>query len=720
MLTTALQQSVTIKTDAYLGLTQYSYTCYGDSTDKNIYYVVPEIPVFSAKDDNPVFMFYKYRGTDQAGGYAMFTVELPQPTEAMKAEIKSSLIPGLTPQLNAKSKLIVAMIVAHQAFVADPKDETKQTTYHTALNSTGLDNKDAAKYEALYDSKKPDTQFLVDLLPDGGKNIKLQSPNFNSASASLIIDDNKSFYREVPTPIKPSGLGNNSTVFSMSLTGDGATIFQDVLEGTDSNSSVGIRFDFGLDASLPAAKVTVTYDSKKMKSVSQTITRNTWSADEKNITRKFTSSGAIDINVATGLTAKEMGMTPEQYNTWKAGLTKWGQTQVEQILSSQTGLDMSMNLLNDAGSFDKFSESLTQTESFTRVYEENSVVSYNIAPQTQLPSIMSLVGAKKIPDFFKAYDLNDPFFKTIQPIFYASGNLEKYNISSIVVTAKYEGQNGIESSTLTFDASTKGPLKTDAWFTNEKIGANYSYQYTVNFTGMHAKPFVSDEIKIVDTLVQSINLDQCGVVYANITSLIPESAWDILSSVEFTTQYADVNKGIEEKIDKQVINKTTLPKPYIYPIGSTPENPVYFKAKYTTTKGQSFNYLPTGALTSSAYPGLAATRADQIEVADALPIPRDYHIIITPDPKKGDISFLGLTMEVNYPDLNFKQSQSIAITKGFDGTIQETMSFHFLPNTYNEKPNVTYSLQGAYSAGANKPIDLKDVAVDSDFVLINL
>jgi hypothetical protein len=714
MLTTALQQSVTIKTDAYLGLTQYSYTCYGDSTDKNTYYVVPEIPVFSAKGKDPVFMFYKYRSEDQQGGYAMFTVELPQPTEAMITEIKAGLIPGLTPQLTAKSKLIVEMIKAREAFISDPKDKAKQTAYHTALQSTSLSEKEAAQYEALYNSALPDNQFIGQLLPDGGKNIKLLAPNYSSASASLIIDSNKGFYREIPTPVVPSGLGNNNTVFSMSLTGEGATLFQNVLEGTDSNSSIGIRFDFGLNASLPAAKVTVKYDSKKMNSISKTITRHTWSADEKTITRKFTESGAVDINVSTGLTAVQMGMSQDQYNTWKESLRAWGQKQVEQILSSQTGLDMSMNLLNDAGSFDKFSESLTQTESFTRVYEENSVVPFTIVPQTQLPSIKSLVGEAKLPDFFKAYDLNDPFFETIQPTFYASGSLEKYNISSIVVTAKY----GSKSSTLTFDSSTKGPLKTDKWFTDTKIGINYSYQYTVNFTGMHAKPYVSEEFKIAETLVQSINLAKCGIVYADINSLIPESAWDTFATVEFTTEYSDVNKDIEVKVDKQVLNKTTPPTPYIYPIGSLPEKPIYFQAKYTTTQGQSFNYLPTGSLTNSAYPGFAATRANQIEVANALPISTSYNIIIIPDTTAGELVFLGLTMEVNYPDINFKQTQNIAITKDLEKPIKEEMTFHFLPQADDKNMNVSYSLQGAYKDG--KAINKKDISVDSQFVVISL
>lgn len=71
MLTTALQQSIKIDVTEYLGVKEYAYTCYGDSDSKDIFYVVPEIPVFAKRDTNtPSFMFYKYRSEDTQGGYA--------------------------------------------------------------------------------------------------------------------------------------------------------------------------------------------------------------------------------------------------------------------------------------------------------------------------------------------------------------------------------------------------------------------------------------------------------------------------------------------------------------------------------------------------------------------------------------------------------------------------------------------------------------------------
>ncbi|MDD9154528.1 hypothetical protein PUY80_18315, partial [Plantibacter flavus] len=159
----------------------------------------------------------------------------------------------------------------------------------TALRNTGLNDDQAARFVALYDSNQGNDQFVPELTPI---EIKLEVPRLTSAHASLILDSNEKFYRQIPTTVSPSGLGDNNTVFSLSLTGEGATLFEQVLKGTDTNSSVGIRFDFSLDASLPAAKVTVSYDSEITKSVTQNITYHTWSADEKKIEREYIEKGA--------------------------------------------------------------------------------------------------------------------------------------------------------------------------------------------------------------------------------------------------------------------------------------------------------------------------------------------------------------------------------------------------------------------------------------------
>lgn len=697
MLTTAIQVSVKIDTTAYLGINQMAYTCYGDDSDKNIYYVVPETPVFAEQNNHPNFMFYEYRSEDQNGGYTQFTVMLPQPTEEIKALIRSGIKPGLTDQLKAKSALIVAYVKAYQAVEKNPKDEAKIKARNSALINTGMNEQELSKYITLYQPNKGDDQFVANLLPDDMSKVQLKNPDYTSASASatLILDSNEAFYRQIPTPLHPSNLGDNNTVFSLSLTKEGAELFSNVLKGSDSNASVGIRFDFGLNASLPAAKVVVKYDKTATKEVSQKITHHTWSANEKKITRKFEESGAVTVDVHTELNPTQMGMTQDQYNTWKQGLTDWGQKQVEQILSSQTGLDMSLDLLNDADGYKKFTESLESTSSFTRAYEENSVVAFTISPQNQLPSIQSIVGQDKLPDYFKKYDLDDPFFKSIQPEFRVTNDFEKFNISSIVITANY----GTESSTLVFDANKTEPQKTDKWFIDPELGRNYSYSYVVNFVGSQAKAYKSGTIESMD-LAPAINVAQCGIVYADISTLISDSAWEKYDQVVVKAQYSDTTNHIAEKQESQVLNLTNKTTNYLYPIGMEQESPLYYSAEYFAKSGGSFTYIPSGD-SSPQMPDYGATRSQQIQLVDALPQNKQYTVIFS-NASEDKVQAIVFNMTIEYDKYNFSESQNITLTTDF--SIPKTLSYNLLPQSEDKSMKVTPTATVVYKDGQTETL----------------
>ncbi|BDH45577.1 hypothetical protein TUM12370_16210 [Salmonella enterica subsp. enterica serovar Choleraesuis] len=694
MLTTALQQSIKIPVKDFLGLKEYACTCYGDNNDKNVFYVVPEVPIYAERDGKPQFMFYKYRGDDMVGGYAMFNVVLPQPDDNLKNQIIARLVKAIPDQITAKSKLIVTYIKANEALNADPTNKDKLATRDQALKNSGLTEEQATRYSEQYNPSLGDDQFFKELMPDESKDIELRQPNYSNAQVSLIIDDNKDFYRQIPSTFTPSGLGDNNTVFSLSLTGPGAALFEQALSGTSVNSNIGIRYNFNLDASLPAAKVTVSYSSEKTKEVSQTITHHTWSADEKKIERKFIEAGAISIKVEADLPADKMGMTAEQYAVWKKSLEDWGQKQVEQILSSQTGLDMSLDLLNDADGYKKFTESLSSTQSFTRTYEENSAVSFSIAPQNLLPSISSLVGQGNIDQYFKAYDLDDPFFRYLQPEFQVSRNLSKYNIENIVVTAKYANA---PPSTLVFSKDNSEPQKTDRWYVDDKAGYLYRYSYVVNFSGSHAKPYHSGEIEVLESRFQMIQAEKCGVVYADITSLIAPQGWDLFSQVLVKSQYADKNNNIELKTDTQLLNATSpQPKPFIYPIGMEPQQPIYYSAEYYTKDGNTLIYVPPGSA-SPQDPNYATTRDDQFQIDNPLPRPQTYSVVF--QAKNKDVELAIFEMTLGYRKYNFRQTKSLTVDQFPNGLANKPLTFNLMPDSYSSELEGSYKVTLFYSDG---------------------
>ncbi|WP_067707078.1 hypothetical protein [Erwinia sp. ErVv1] len=715
MLTTALQQSIKVSTDKYLGESEYICTCYGDSLDKYTYYVVPEIPVFVARDDrSPSFMFYKYRGEEMQGGYTQFTVMLPLPPEDLQTSIRAQLFGNIENPLKAKSALIVTYVKAEKASVEDPENQIKKAAMDTALINTALDADQASKFVSLYDGNRGNDQFLSQLMPEEAQKIKLLQPSYTSAQATLILDDNEKFYRQIPTSVSPSGLGDNRTVFGLTLTGVGATLFEKVLTGTDSNASVGLRFNFNLDASLPAAKVTVSYDSEIAKKVTQDISYHTWAADEKKIEREYFEKNAIKIDVRVGLTAAEMGMSADQYIEWKDSLRNWGQKQVEQILSNQSGLDMSLDMLNDAGNFEKFEQGLKQTKSFSRSYDENSVISFAIAPQTQLPSIQSIVGKDHLKEYFKEYDLNDPFYQSIQPEFYVTQDLATYNIANIVVTAIYDKDN---QSTLQFSPKDMNPKKTGKWFINSEVGRAFSYSYTVNFSGAQAKPYRSGVIKSDKELIIVINTAQCGVVYADIATLLDPLGWKVFNQVVVKTRYSDPDKHVEAKTYSQVISESNPPKPFIYPIGTTVDKPIYYSADYNTIDGDGLTYIPNGVETNPSIPGYGLIHGNQILIANALPKQRKYTIILRYTEK--NVSLITYEMTVKYVKWNFSESQNVAVTEFDSKSLTQYLTFNLMQAEKDNDPDIRYVATIYYGDNGKEKTITGTVSNTSSIVVVN-
>ncbi len=196
------------------------------------------------------------------------------------------------------------------------------------------------------------------------------------------------------------------------------------------------------------------------------------------------------------------------------------------------------------------------------------MVSSTIYPQTQLPSIRSIVGEADLDQYFKEYDLHDPFYQYIQPEFFVTEDMAKYDIANIVVTAIYDDDL---KSTLTFTPKDPGPKKTDKWFIKPELGRAYRYHYTVNFTGMQARPYLSGDIQVKDDLVVTINAAQSGIVYADISTLLNPLGWEVFSQVVVKTQYEDKEHSVPLKQYTQVISDKNPPVPFIYPIGTNVE-----------------------------------------------------------------------------------------------------------------------------------------------------
>ena len=131
----------------------------------------------------------------------------------------------------------------------------------------------------------------------------------------------------------------------------------------------------------------------------------------------------------------------------------------------------------------------------------------------------------------------------------------------------------------------------------------------------------------------TINAAQSGIVYADISTLLNPLGWEVFSQVVVKTLYEDKDRGVQLKKYSQVIKENNPPVPFIYPIGTNVEKPLYYSADYYTLGGDSLTYLPPGVESNPQLPGYGETRGNQILIANALPKQQKYTIIFKPSQK---------------------------------------------------------------------------------------
>lgn len=700
MLTTRVQHTVSVNAPGkYLGTETLDCICYGDDKDKNKFYVLPTTVVFAKNDQGgPDFNFYKYTGESLNGGYAIFRTMLPFPTDKNEqAQIKSALFGGgLKSAMEGRSTMAVNMCAARAAKDADPENQEKAADYQNKLSLSGLSTEQA---EALYFdyNKNPNDklQFVDYFLPESVENITLQAIDSQNVKASLVIDQNAAFYQQLPASVDPVGGGNNEAIFSLTLTKEGASLFEQVLKGEgQEGSSVGVIYQMDFASSLPAVTVKVTYHAEAFKKFVQNIDRHVWSADEKKITREFTENEGAKVEPIFGASKEEMGMSAEQYEKWKEGIRTWGQDQLAQILSSQTGLDMNMDLINDADGFDNFESSLSQTRNFEREYTENTVYTYNLKPQSILATIESIVGKDKLDSYFHAYNIEDPFFEKLEPEFIVVGNFEKYNIANVIVNVSYNGKP--KESILFEQAGTK---KAKPWSVNFGLPdpRSYQYNYTVNFEGDDTKAYHSGEITSDGELIININANDSGVVFLDITNPAEES-WDVFQNIIFTSEYSSIDPPVAKKKVAQQISKTNEAQPFIYPTGVKQTEPVYFQIEYFTKNGSSFYFVPPG-YESPTLPNYGANKGKEQFMPDPL-IKASFDLYLINFPKNTQLFLFQLS--VWYTNINFKQSIDVTEVVFTGDAIKKTVNFLKMRPQYDKDAVFTFTATVITNGGEKK------------------
>jgi hypothetical protein len=470
-------------------------TIYGDDEQINVFYLLPNSPRYRLNaDGTPAFRFMSYRtavdreGGKKAGGFALFDVEFV---------VDAALMPEITEKL------------------------TEEVTQ--SANRLGISPVPPLVFGTLTYTKGETKLFVAG--SDG------------------------TFVQKLNNPGKPSLFGNNVATFALELTEDGATFFEQAMQGA--GGAVSVVYDLWFWARLPPIVVDAYWNATKFYSFYQTIDIewNFWGEDDYRETVRETmiSSESETLNFDWG------GVTDEKI---RAPIRDWAQRSLEDAVERNM-IEAIAPVPDDQRKAPDGIENVTRDISSTKIssvsvhYRESQTVEWNLAPQGILQNITELTdagGAKlKWSDYSKQIDLDNPFFRELRVDTYVNADFEHLPIHSVEVKVLYNGRpmpnlapGQPEGEVVLSKADDIGKFATYVENDNWK----YTYSYQINYRG-ESQIYQSPEIETNEGNL-TIGVDDVGILTVNASA--GDLNWDEIDRAVVTFRYEDTDvEPIEEQ-----------------------------------------------------------------------------------------------------------------------------------------------------------------------------
>jgi len=514
-------------------------TVYGDSQKFDTFYLIPEQPRFRLDEKGrPVFKFLKYRfpvdrpDGKQGGGYVTFDVEFTIPEK--------------------KKKKIVAKL-----------------------------------------QERVDAEVQRRRIPD--RPVKIASvPYLKGTSRLNIMNEGGALVERIFNAGKPSLFGKNISTYSIELTPEGATLFEQALQGQ--GGFVSVIYELYHDAQLPPLRVTGSFRASAFYKFVQEIDieERVCAEDDykETLSEVLTRSGSKNVEVHKGSSQVEQKVIDE--------IRKWALQSVDDA-AEQYMLE-AIDKANPEEARKWYAEhdiedvrievTKRQVSSFKLEYKEHTVIEKNINPQGIMPNITTLKDkeGKKIlwEDYAVEIDLNDPFFQQLRVAVMVNAPFDDLPLHSIEVKLSYDGEPmAVLDNPIDGEFRFTNPddiAKFSAFIKKDKNKYNYSYQ--VNYLGSR-KSFQSEIFEVDSAEGQlTINVDDVGIL------LVDVSPGDIdfkdVEQVHLVMQYEDQRGGVD-LIERQFIIDKNNPNHRLEEvIFSKRAQPYRYKCKYFMTNGKEY------------------------------------------------------------------------------------------------------------------------------------
>jgi hypothetical protein len=468
-------------------------TAYGDNERFNVFYLLPQQPRYRLNaDGTPSFRFLKYRfpidrpGNKKGGGFLLFDAEFV---------VDEKKLPKIKEVLGAQ--------VAAEA-----------------------------------------TRRGVSPAPD----VVLGPITYTKGETKLFVaGSDGTFVEKLNNPGKPSLFGNNVTTFALELTQEGATFFEQAMQGA--GGSVSIVYELTFWARLPPVNVHGYFHAEKFYSFYQTIDTdwNLWSEDSyrETVREQMRQSESMLVTVDPG------GVTDQKL---LGSIRDWATKSLEAAVQRNM-IAAIAPVPDDQRKLPDGIEDVTRDITSTKItdvsvhYREAQTVEWPANPQGVLQNITELTvnGAKlKWADYSKVIDLDDPFFRQLRVDTFVNADFVGLPIHSVEVKLVYKGRP--------MPNLTEGEPEGEVVLNKpDKVGkfaafveANdwkYKYSYQVNYKGQ-SRIYQSPEVETNEGNL-TIGVDDVGILSVDVAS--GDINWTEVELAQVTFQYEDADVPLIER-----------------------------------------------------------------------------------------------------------------------------------------------------------------------------
>jgi hypothetical protein len=618
-------------------------TVYGDDTAFEVFYLLPQQPRYRLNPDGtPAFRFMMYKfpvdrpGGRKGGGYLLFDAEFVVPEDKMP-KIMETLAAQVQQEANRRG-------------IQAPPVKIGTLTY---------------------------TKGEVKLFVAGADG---------------------TFVEKFNNPGKSSLYGNNITTFSLELTENGATFFEQAMQGK--GGAVSVVYDLWFWAKLPPVRIDAWFNASKFYSFVQTIDVewHLWAEDDyrETVREQMIQSESTGVNFEWG------GLTDEKI---RGQLRDWAFRALEDavernMIESITPVPEDQRKLPDG--IENVTRDITNTRaaSFNLHFKESQTVEWNLAPQGQLQNITNLKDKDGNPlkweDYAQTIDLDNPFFRELRVDAYINADFAALPIHSVEVKVLYGNRPmpNLAEGAPEGEAVFRKPDDVGHFATFvEQDNWKYTYSYQINYKG-ESRIYQSPEIETNEGTL-TIGVDDVGILSVDVSA--GDLNWNEVESALVTLRYEDAGAGVDLIEEQFTVNKDQPNRRFQEVIFQPMRKNYQYRVKYFMKDGKELES------------GDKEGRAGNLFINDPFSGRKTVGIRGVGD-LTNRISTIFLDLTYTDATNNYTQTKSVALTKD---TPFLDWPFPVISETLGK---VTYSGTVAYKDGTTEPIPLTEAPTDTILV----